>query len=175
VTHGELVQHAMVWLKDGRNCRVALSRIAPGAECPDAIGFFLQPIAGRDVGYEWASVLIECKTSRADFIADSSKPFRVQPETGMGRYRYFLAPKGLLKPDELPQGWGLLEPTPKAARIVTLATERTVWNRDAEFSMLLSVLNAYQAQGLDYKRLPTPTFTRHTSAIQLQPPQKEQG
>jgi hypothetical protein len=55
------------------------------------------------------SVLVECKTSRSDFLADRDKPFRQQPETGVGCERYYLAPRGLIRIDELPAGWGLLE------------------------------------------------------------------
>ena len=28
----------------------------------------------------------------------------------MGNRRYYLAPKGMIRPDDLPEGWGLLEP-----------------------------------------------------------------
>jgi len=55
------------------------------------------------------SVLIECKVSRADFLADRDKPFRQKPENGVGCERYYLAPRGLIRTEELPAGWGLLE------------------------------------------------------------------
>jgi len=54
-------------------------------------------------------VVVECKISRADFLADRDKTFRQKPETAMGCERFYLAPAGLLKPGELPSGWGLLE------------------------------------------------------------------
>ena len=66
---------------------------------PDAIGWKKQ----------CHSVLVECKVSRADFLADREKPFRKQPESGVGCERYYLALKGLVRTDELPVGWGLLE------------------------------------------------------------------
>ena len=66
-------------------------------ECPDVIGW-------RD-GH---SILIECKVSRSDYLADRKKKFRAKPEMGMGDARLFLAPPGVIRPDELPQGWGLL-------------------------------------------------------------------
>jgi hypothetical protein len=53
--------------------------------------------------------LVECKISRADFLADRNKPFRVKPELGVGSERFYLAPKDLVKVEELPPGWGLLE------------------------------------------------------------------
>jgi hypothetical protein len=55
------------------------------------------------------SVVIECKLSRADFLADRDKPFRRKPGAGMGCERFYLAPAGLLRPQDLPSGWGLLE------------------------------------------------------------------
>ncbi len=55
------------------------------------------------------SVLVECKVSRADFLADREKPFRQKPESGVGCERYYLAPRGLIRLQELRPGWGLLE------------------------------------------------------------------
>lgn len=53
------------------------------------------------------TVLVECKVSRADFLADKAKPHR--HAGGVGNWRYFLAPEGLIAPDELPAKWGLVE------------------------------------------------------------------
>ena len=63
------------------------------------------------IGWKQAchSVLVECKVSRADFLADRNKPFRQKPETGVGCERYYLSPRGLIRIEELPTGWGLLE------------------------------------------------------------------
>lgn len=55
------------------------------------------------------SILIEVKVSRSDFLADKKKPWRKNPQQGIGDYRVFLTPKGLLKPDEIPYGWSLWE------------------------------------------------------------------
>jgi hypothetical protein len=82
----------------GFSCGVILSEISSAAnDNPDAIGWSY----GR-------SVMIECKMSRADFFADSKKPQRLTG-TGAGERRYFMTPKGLLKPAELPENWGLIE------------------------------------------------------------------
>ena len=54
-------------------------------------------------------MLVECKVSRADFLADREKPFRQKPESGVGCERYYLAPRGLIRLQELRPGWGLLE------------------------------------------------------------------
>lgn len=52
--------------------------------------------------------LVEAKVSRADFLADAKKPFRRDPATGVGKYRYYACPEGLIKPEELPPRWGLI-------------------------------------------------------------------
>lgn len=82
----------------GFGCSLVVSEIVTAAyEIPDAIG------------WRWGrSVLIECKASRADFFADAEKPHR-KAGTGAGEQRYFLTAPGLVKPEELPEGWGLLE------------------------------------------------------------------
>lgn len=99
VTHAKLVSLAVAWLRRYR-CGVVLSEQAcVSGEMPDAIGW----------KKKCHSVLVECKATRSDFLADREKPFRQQPETGVGSERYYLAPRGLIRIDELPGGWGLLE------------------------------------------------------------------
>jgi hypothetical protein len=90
---------AVRWLRRYR-CGVVLSEQAcVSGEMPDAIG-------GKRACH---SVLVEGKVSRADFLADRGKLFRQQPEAGIGCERYYLAPRGLIRTEELPAGWGLLE------------------------------------------------------------------
>jgi hypothetical protein len=99
MTHALLVRKAVEWLRRYR-CGVVLSEQAcMSGEMPDAIGW----------KKACHSVLVECKVSRADFLADRSKPFRQRPELGVGNERFYLAPRGLILPEELPSGWGLLE------------------------------------------------------------------
>jgi hypothetical protein len=99
VTHPQLVTKAIRWLRSYR-CGVVLSEQACiSGEMPDAIGW-------KSACH---SVLIECKVTRDDFIADRGKPFRLKPEQGVGCERFYLAPAGLIRREELPAGWGLLE------------------------------------------------------------------
>jgi hypothetical protein len=99
MTHAKLVSMAVHWLRRYR-CGVVLSEQAcASGEMPDAIGW----------KKACHSVLIESKVSRADFLADREKPFRQQAEIGVGCERYYLAPRGLIRIEELPAGWGLLE------------------------------------------------------------------
>jgi hypothetical protein len=99
MTHQKLVERAIAWLRR-YGCGVVLSeQSCASGEAPDAIG--------------WKrgchSVLVECKISRSDFLVDRQKPFRSKAESGMGCERFYLSPTELLRPDELPPGWGLLE------------------------------------------------------------------
>lgn len=99
MTHAHLVEKAVHWLRRYR-CGVVLSEQAcVSGEMPDAIGW----------KQACHSVLVECKVTRADFLADRVKPFRQKPEKGVGSERFYLTPTGLIKPEELPVGWGLLE------------------------------------------------------------------
>ncbi len=99
MTHAKLVSMAVRWLRRYR-CGVVLSEQAcVSGEMPDAIGW----------KKACHSVLVESKVSRADFLADRDKSFRQKPEMGVGCERYYLAPRGLIRAEELPAGWGLLE------------------------------------------------------------------
>lgn len=98
--HQQLCDLGEKWLRR-QGCRVTLRDPFKAAvytgECPDVIGW-------RD-GH---SILIECKVSRSDFLADKAKKFRAEPALGMGDARLFLAPPGVIRPADLPEGWGLL-------------------------------------------------------------------
>ena len=99
MTHAQLVDRAVRWLRSYR-CGVVLSEQAcVSGEMPDAIGW----------KQACHSVLVECKVTRADFLADRAKPFRQKPEKGVGSERFYLASADLIKREELPPGWGLLE------------------------------------------------------------------
>jgi hypothetical protein len=99
MTHAQLVEKAVRWLRHYR-CGVVLSEQAcVSGEMPDALGW----------KRACHSVLVECKVTRADFLADRAKPVRLKPEQGVGCERFYLVPARLLRREELPQGWGLLE------------------------------------------------------------------
>lgn len=143
LTHAELCQIAERWLRRSVGCGCAVSEMVSFAsETPDAIGW--------KSGF---SYLVEAKTSRADFFADRKKHFRQQPELGMGMYRYFITEPGLLKPDELPDRWGLLETTGKRVRVVhglpaKSYDSKNEWNHDhsvrSEMILLTSALRRAQ-------------------------------
>lgn len=99
LTHAKLVNLAAKWLHTRRvkRCGVVVAEImSASVEQPDAIGWYC--------GF---STVVECKMSRSDFLADREKSHRKMGRT-LGTYRYYLAPKGLLKPDDVATD-GLLE------------------------------------------------------------------
>ena len=96
ITHDDLVESAARWLR--KENYIVITEMSDGiSEKPDAIGWR----AGSE------TTLIECKVSRSDFLSDKKKPSR--QELGMGDFRYYLAPVGLINAHELPNRWGLLE------------------------------------------------------------------
>ena len=107
-THSELCDLAVRWLKransaGGHGCHVAVSEIASGwsGEIPDAIGF---RVGAPDSG----SVVVEVKVSRQDFKADMQKPHRNGAVVGLGNWRYYMCPEGIIKKSDLPPKYGLL-------------------------------------------------------------------
>ncbi len=97
ITHSELVAVAIKYAQ--RRCPIVISEVATTGEEPDVLGW-----TGSG-----SSVLFECKATRSDFLADRRKPYRANPEAGVGDFRYFFTPRGLVTRQELPAGWGLIE------------------------------------------------------------------
>jgi len=98
--HAHLVAVAADWLRYRYGCGIVLSeQYCATGEVPDVIGWKAS----------CQSVLVECKVSRADFLADAHKPCRSHPEESLGSKRLYLAPAGMIAPHELPKHWGLLE------------------------------------------------------------------
>ncbi|HEX6907745.1 MAG TPA: hypothetical protein VF154_14110 [Terriglobales bacterium] len=133
MTHAHLVSVAVDWLRRYR-CGVVLSeQVCASGEVPDAIGW-----KGK-----CRSVVVECKVTRADFLADRAKPFRQNSEIALGCERFYLAPSGLITPPELPAGWGLLE---CAGRKVEMTVKplrrslRTAAGMEHEMNLLLASL-----------------------------------
>lgn len=132
--HADLCALAVRWLKrpngaGGHGCMIALSecRAETTGEVPDAIGF--------RAGWRDGSVVVEVKTSRADFLADKAKPHR--QAGGMGTWRYYMAPEGIIAPDDLPPRWGLLTVNARghvrpAAGPVTVARDYRAFPRALE-------------------------------------------
>jgi hypothetical protein len=130
MTHKQLCTRISLWLKNVRRYTVVATELSTAAsETPDVIGWHGTA----------ESMLIECKVSRADFLSDKDKFFRRQEEYGMGNYRFYAAPEGMINHDELPDGWGLLEVHGKQINTRKLAVRKTA-NKANECKMLMSIL-----------------------------------
>lgn len=132
MTHAGLVEMAVQWLRTKYRCGIVLSEQACcTGETPDVIGW-----KGR-----CRSVVVECKISRADFLADRQKPWRQEPdkhpsqrkggaawgprtESALGCERYYLAPAGMIAASELPDGWGLLEARNRKVEVTVACSKR---------------------------------------------------
>ncbi len=138
--HAQLVSAAVDWLRHGYGCGVILSeQYCATGEIPDAIGW-------KGV---CRSVVIECKATRADFLADAAKPFRANAAEGLGCERYYLALPGLISPEELPPGWGLLEYRRGEVRIVVKASRKNLRSEAGlikEMNLLLSSLRRVEVR-----------------------------
>lgn len=147
-THALLVARALSWLRQTKRCGFVLSNMTCNwLESPDAIGWNKQ-----------ASCLIECKTTRADFARDRQKKAR-REGVGMGLYRFFLVPKGLVRRHEVNgfgelqagEGWGLLYWNPVSNKVtVEKPSARFNVNERGEILFLASALTRVQL------RLPEP-------------------
>ena len=142
--HSELVDIAEKWLYSV-GCSFVLKELTTMAEeTPDDIGF-----------REGISILVECKTSKTDFKKDAKKIFRRGPKKGMGDHRFYLCPEGVIKPDEIPEGFGLIYVNEKGkTKVIAGNTKNTQWykrpfiaNKDNERLMLLSSLRRVKRNG----------------------------
>jgi hypothetical protein len=93
--HQELVKYAGLWLQNAKGCNpVFIEKGFSGcAEIPDAIGWTAHEC-----------ILVECKTSKEDLIANSKKVLAI------GNLKYFLMTEELFQEcrDKIPEGWGVI-------------------------------------------------------------------
>lgn len=138
MTHDDLVKKAREWLS-GKSPVVISELSSIAGESPDCIAFCANLKKGKEhIGY--GSVLIECKISKSDYCADKNKYFRRCPDKGMGEYRFFMAPKGLIDIDKLPDNWGLLEVDDSGKVKMIKMAIRQDSNKNNEILLLVSTL-----------------------------------
>ena len=149
-THADLVERAGQWLRNSAytgldrmghphvsRCSVVLTELhSCGIENPDAIGW-------RQYGH--ISILLECKASRQDFLVDKYKAVRRAGEkAGMGRYRFYMAPPGIIQVSDLKQTkWGLLEVKGRSVTMLRLSGEFEYF-KDRERELFWSACRKYQ-------------------------------
>ena len=136
VTHDELSLIVAKWLKKHSqnilipNCAtIAVDMKTLEQEKPDVIGW-----------NGCSSTMIEVKVGRGDFLQDFKKPFRQICENGVGQFRYYCCPSGLIKENEIPSKWGLLYLNNKNKIEIVKVAEIQQANLHAERNMLISLL-----------------------------------
>ena len=140
VKHVQMVARAVQWLRHHYGCGIILSeQYCASGEIPDVIAWkgFCQ------------SVLVECKVARSDFLADAVKPFRLKPEEGLGSRRFYMAPAGMIAPEELPKHWGLLECKGREVRMTVKPGRqdlRTAAGLMKEMNLLLASLRRVEVR-----------------------------
>ena len=129
--HQELTQRALVWVRKMatlRGCR-------RGFEIPVAQGYVADAIALCSFQNRFSCeylleeerrtrfmepehiCIFEAKQSRADFLKTFGPgPNHVNRHEPIGTLHWCIAPRGLIKPDEVPGFWGLLEPAGRGLR-----------------------------------------------------------
>jgi hypothetical protein len=98
-------------------------------ECPGVFGF-----GGT------ATLLIEVKVSRSDFLSDKKKSWRVNPAHGLGGMRSYLCPEGLIQIQELPKFCGLLYADKKGKITVIKYPESQISDSRQEMRLAASIL-----------------------------------
>ena len=142
-THKEACNRIARWLQGTAGCAVVMTeRVTRVSETPDAIGW----------KSDGTSILVECKVSRSDFHADKAKSFRRYEDSGVGLLRYYAAPRGILTPEDMPEGWGLLELSEHLVRVKKHPDAKQA-NKAAEVSMLVSAIRRLE--------LAATVFVRH--------------
>lgn len=134
LTHKQAVRRIGNWLKNTKACPVVISELATANhETPDVIAF-------HGAG---GSILVECKVSRSDFLADRNKSFRRDPESGMGDVRYFATPPGVIRTEDDLEDWGLLEIHERCVKVAREPQHQAA-NKRAEVKLLMSSIRRLQ-------------------------------
>ncbi len=144
-SHSDLVEIGYRWVI--KKCGFAFKELTCiNNEIADVIGFNSN-----------GTFVLEAKTSRADFLKDKKKTFRKDSGIGMGDWRFFIVPKGLIKVTELPEMWGLIEVNEKGKAINTFNPfgrgnfygmwRRNPKNKDAEMNLMYSALRRLHLRG----------------------------
>lgn len=127
--HRRLCIRAASWLRSNGHCVALVEPVSVIREVPDVIGW-----------KGGISTLIEVKVSRTDFGIDQLKISRRTPGFGVGQYRYYLTPEGMVSPDEMPEGWGLFYEIGQSVREIVRAQRRPDYAVENEIYVLTGAL-----------------------------------
>jgi hypothetical protein len=161
-THKDLVEIGRNWL--AARSPITITEISSAAgEYPDVISFETR-LKKSGVNMGFGSVLIECKISRSDFLADGKKYYRRSASSGMGDYRYYLAPVGLINAEEIPDKWGLLVVLETGKIKIERVAERQESDKRKEISLLISTLRRLKIDDGNHVSLKKYTYETKNNA-----------
>lgn len=150
-THRELCIKAANYLRSQgihpfHRAQYSVCELERQGECPDSFGWG----AG-------STQLIEAKRSRPDFLSDKKKLWRKNPSYGLGEFRSYICPTGLIKESELPKHWGLLYVDDKGNIEAIKHPESQECNRIEEINLITSILRreGIKRQTFSYKKYKT--------------------
>lgn len=137
MTHLDLCIRAEKWLRKHDenilvpNCKIiARELVTISQETPDIVGW------GSNL-----SVLIEVKASRSDFLKDWKKRSRMNPDEGIGQYRYYFCEENVIRENDLPdEYWGLIYLRENNSIKIAVPAKKRNSNLLAERTVLLSII-----------------------------------
>ncbi len=130
-THEELIVRAQRWVRAQRY-PIVLADVHTNttSEQPDVIGFRTYS----------DTLIVECKTSRADFRRDARKYARRIASLGMGYWRWFFTTDGIIDPATVTGGWGLAVVVGRRVKIIVPAKPFFERNLVEEHRLLVTAL-----------------------------------
>ena len=154
MTHNQLVRRAGNWLRTTVGCAVVmLERVSytDSRETPDAIGWHNQ-----------RCIVVECKTSLADFRADQHKPARQPDMPALGHWRVYMAEPGVIPAELVPAGWSLYEVHERQVRHVcgprwtNACKSPCASDANSEIALLLSTIRRLEISATVFVRQEPP-------------------
>lgn len=127
----------ILWLLRHRHTGRRKEEWALFTELRSAVGFgparYLDLLAlgtWKSSGYR--AIAYEVKVSRADFAKELANPEKRAFAESIAEECYFATPAGLLRPDEVPEGWGLIVAQANGLKVVKRPTQRAPrpWPRE---------------------------------------------
>jgi hypothetical protein len=158
MTHSKLVEIAAKYLQK-KHLIVITEMKSWAIEIPDAIGFRIIKRV--------ETTLIECKATRQDFFNDRKKPHR-KNDNGMGTYKYYLVPKGLITVSDVPDLWGLLEVCEGVTqRVRQLKSAMPIISADGKNKETMLLISAMRRIGKSTKACDGISVNYYTSILKM--------
>lgn len=101
--------------------------------------------------------IIKVITTRMELNLDLERAYRKCPKYGVGEFRSYLCPNGLLNKEDIPKNWGLLWCDNKGKIIEILNPQKQEENKAQEAKIIKSLLrrNGINPKIFDYKKYKT--------------------